>query len=1305
MSGLHAAEPSLDPSAISTRQEFAAALTLLRERAGLTVRDVARAMAVPDSTVGGYFAGRHLPPVKPPEILRNLLKVCGIGDTTTADQWQEALIRVRHLPGPRPAGAPVPYRGLTSFQPDDAEWFYGRQRLIDMLVGRLTCLCADESFGIIAAVGPSGCGKSSLLRAGLVPTVRAGALPTQPGSDAWDVLLFTPGAHPVEALASAGQSPASGWVNGGTGRTEISRQLLVVVDQFEEVFTACQDQAERQEFISALARMAHPAAQISHVPGTPARAVAVLGLRADFYSHALSFPELVPALQDHQMVVGPMTEAELREAITQPARKAALEIEGGLVEVLLRDLAPTAVPSPVAAAYGAGALPLLSHALLATWECNHRRLTVADYRGSGGIHGAVARTAEQAYAALTVPEQELARRVILRLVHVSDDMAATRRRVLAGEFSFPDGAARHVLDRFITQRLITADTGNVEIAHEALLTAWPRLRSWIEADRADGRVHRQLSRAAETWQESGHDPSTLYRGSRLTAARDWADDDRHHRALNQLECAFLDTSCAQKASEDRAARRRARVLRHLVAALAVLTLTAGLLTAYAFQQKGVATGQRDQAISRQVAIDADQLRSTDISLAMQLALAAYQISPTPEARSSLLDSFATPAVTRVLGPPGAMQAVAFSPHGHTMAAAGQDPAIRLWDIARAGHPSRLGRRLAGDTATVFSLAFSPSGQTLASGSQDRTVRLWNMANRAGPVPWGPPLRGPATVYSVAFSRDGNLLATGGADGAVRLWDVTNPRQPRPLGSPLRLASGTVQSVAFSPDGHLLAAGGTAGSVRVWSVTSPAHAVPAGPSLPAGPGTVFSVAFSPAGTTLAAGNADGQVWLFDTRNPAHIIEAGRPLTGPTTWVNSVAFSPDGIRLAAGSSDSKVWVWNLTTRQVTTTLPQPAPVTSVVFLHNDTTLATSGTDGIARIWAIPGPAITGTAGSIWATPVSRSHLIAVTGSGGTARLWNVASPRHPIPVGPVTTDITRAGPASGAAALSPDGRILVAGADNGSAQMWDVADAEHPAPLAHLDGPAGTVQSITFSNSGRLLAITGNKDTTTLWDVGNPHHPVPDAHLTGLASYGLSVSFSPDGQLLAVGSADKLVHLWDIANPRRPVPLPALAGATSYVYTTAFSPDGRVLAEGGADDHVRLWDITSPRHVHRLVTLTGPTNYIYSLAFSPSGDTLAAATGGAITGSAWLWDVTKPAQPTLLATLTEPAGSVFADAFVPGRQAILATGTRSGLLRLWNTSTAQVAAWVCSVAGDRITRAEWAEYVPGFPYRPPCRRLSG
>jgi WD40 repeat protein/transcriptional regulator with XRE-family HTH domain len=1314
--------PGEGPAAVGERRDFAIQLTLLRERAGLTVRAVARILDARDATIGGYFGGAHLPSVNR---LPELLAACGVTGPEAVREWTEALIRVRPRRGR--TGGVAPYRGLASFEPEHSEWFFGREEPTALLRRRLA---EREAAGqaLIVAVGPSGSGKSSLLRAGLVPALL---------DEGRRVELLTPGPHPLTELAArlAADAPetvartvAALSLDPGGCPGLVRQPVALVVDQFEETFTACLDETERQAFVTALCALAGGPAQV------------VLGLRADFYAEALRHPLLAAALQDAQVVVGPMTRAQLRRAIAEPALKAGLALPDGLVELVLSELAPptggaareasdtagaasaadTAQAARAAgaadaadAAHEAGALPLLSHALLATFRRSRdRRLTVSDYRESGGIAGAVAHTAEAICSELTAGQLDLTRRLFLRLVRVSEDSADTRRRVWRSEVLTPGAGDElaDVVDRFIDQRLITAHADTLELTHEALLTAWPRLRAWIDADRTGIRVHSRLTEAAQIWHDAGGDRHALPRGGPLAMFRDWAADPSHRLDLNRLEREFLDAGIEHDRQEKLSARRRTLVLQGLVAALTVLAVLAGGLSVYAFRegeqaraQSAAAQRQRALAVSREVAIEADRARGGDVTLAAQLSLAAYRISPTPQARSSLLDSSAAPSATRLLGPKGGVQALALDSRTHVLVAGCADGTVWRWDATRAARPRVLGKpvtafrtKKSGDAlfgTAVFAVALSPDGRTLAAAGADRTVWLWDLARPAAPRALGKPLTGAGnTVYSLAFSPDGRTLAAGSADRTVRLWDVGDRERPSPI-APLRGAADFVEAVAFSPDGRTLAAGGADRTVRLWDLSHRDTPRALGKPLTGPAGVVDSLAFGPGGRTLAAAVRDGSVWRWNLSAPGGPA-AGKPLTGATSWVNAVAFSPDGRTLAAGGSDDLVRLWDVDTGRVTATLPHPGPVTSLVW-RDGTTLVSGDADAQTRLWHLPSPVLAadGVVNGVAFSP--DGHLLAVAAD--RLRLWDTATRR---PVGP-SLGAPGAGVDAAAVAFSPDGRTLAVAFTDSRLRLWNIADPARPVPLGPpLSGPAsGYVESVAYSRDGRTLA-TGNDDgTVRLWDVADVARPrALGKPLTGPKSYVFSVAFSPDGRTLAAGSADKTVRLWDLTDRAAPSALgkPITAAADS-VYSVAFSPDGRTLAAGSADKKVRLWDLARrarPRALGR--PLTGPGNYVYAIAFSPDGRTLAAASTD---HTAWLWDVSRPAAPAVLATLTGPADHLYTVAFSPDGRT-LAAGGADLTVRLWATDPASVGKRVCAVTGAALSRAEWHQYIQDSPYEPVC-----
>ena len=1074
-----------------------------------------------------------------------------------------------------------------------------------------------------------------------------------PAPNAGPPALLTPGEAPLAALAAAG-----------------SDAPLLVVDQFEEVFGPAVDEDERAAFIRALCALATPV---------------VIALRADFYGRALEYPELARAAQEAQVVVGPMDDTDLRSAVVEPARKAGVTIEDGLVEVLLAD-----VHRPGSESGAAGLLPLLSHALLATWRRGEGvRMTVADYHAVGGIVGGVAQSAEEAFTQLPADRQELVRRIFLRLVHVAPDLADTRRRVERAELPGGGEVTARSLDLFVARRLLTVDEHAVEITHEALLTAWPRLRSWIDADRAGLAAHRRLTEAARAWRDAGRDPDLLLRGGRLAAAQELTTQATGE--LNDVERAFLDAATARDDAERHAERRRTRRLRRLLAVLAVALLVAAVTGAYAVQQRGDMARERDLAVSRQVAARSDVLRAKDPSVAAQLAVAAYRIAPTAEARASLLDATGSPTPARLPGPPGTTQSVAGNAaRGLLVTSAGNGPTAQVWARSDRGWQRLADTPPVGDGA-VLTVALTPDGRLLAAGAGS-AVHLFDLTDPARPAPTGARIGTQGTVTGVAFTPDGRTLVAGGADRTVRSWDVADPARPVP-GAVFTGAAAELQAVAVGPDGRLLAAGGADGTTYLWSFGDPARPQP----LTGQTGKVHAVAFSPDGGTLAAGSADRTVRLWNVAYPAR-PPLGEPLTGPTTWVNTVAFSPDGRRLAFGSSDNGLRVVDLPSRRLVALLPHPGPVTAATFL-DDATLVSGEADGVARVWPVPGPGMGGFADSVFALDWSADGRVLAVGPGsadGTVSLWRVDG-TSATPLGPPIPNPAGEPAFSGSATLTPDGATLAVGRTDGSVRIWDVSTPERPVAVEPpLTGSTGLVEQLTTSPDGATLAVSSDDGTVRLWDLRQPTAPRPLRTLTGPANYVFAAAFSPDGRILAGASADRRGYLWDLGRPGD-APTAVLDGATSYAYSPAFSPDGATLAIGSADKTVRLWDVRRPDLPVPLgAPLHGPTNYVYTVAFGPDGKQLAAASTD---GTAWLWDVSTPSAPRDPISLVASADPLFTVAFSPDG-ATLAAGGADRRVHLWTIDPQRAAAALCARAGAPLSPDEWRRHVGDVPYEPPC-----
>jgi WD40 repeat protein len=1233
-----------------------------------------------------------------------------------------------------PAGPDVcPYPGLAAFEPHQAKWFFGRERLTAELAARLTGRLAEGT--PLVVVAPSGAGKSSLLRAGLVPAVADGAL-AAPGSHNWPRLMMTPGARPFAALAaqlapllsadpaaiadSLAREPArsAGLFREVLGSLAVDGEpagarVILIVDQLEELFTLCTDESERRAFIDLLGVLA------SGTAGADPAGLLVLGLRADFYGRCAAFPQLRDAVQRDQVLVGPMSAAELREAIERPAQEVGLDLEPGLAELLLRDIGASDgragrdgdLAGTVPGAYEPGRLPLIAYALQATWEQRtDHTLTVAGYQETGGIQHAIATAADRTFDALPEESQAAARSLFLRLVKIGDGTQDTRRSVSEAELlqhGRSRGAGEQVLAAFVGARLLTSNEHGIEISHEALLQAWPRLAQWISTDRAGNLLGQEVEDAAAAWERSGHDSSDLLRGGRLEAATGWAAGHSGQGDVSPITRDFLRESKRQQ-------NRSSHLRRAAVAVLAVLALVAAGTAWFALGQRNSAEASSRVAVLNQITAEADQVSSTDQSLAAELNVLAYRMKPSAATYTRLISAENTPLATVLPIPSGSIDSVAFSPNGNILAA-GTSSGARLWNVSNRTHPRPLGAPLAGGMAA--SVAFSPNGSTLAVGT-DSGTRLWNLSSPAHPRLLGAPLA--ARVSSVAFSPNGGILAVG-TDSGVQLWNVSNPAQPQPLGAPLtaegitnpRLTGGpvptptdAVATVAFSANGSTL--GDAIGSsIQLWNMSDPAQprlfGTPLGP-LPYGDGhasLIYSLAFSRSGI-LAAGAADHHVHLWDVANPAQPVSYGS-VVNDTDSVTSVAFSPDGDILATGSDDDTASLWNVTAADDAWLLysaltGHTQAILAVAMSPDGHTLATAGADHTIRLWTLPNTVLTGHLNYVSALAVSRARGIAASGSpDDTLRLWDVASPAHPGPLGgPVP------GPAQyNALSFSPNGLILAAATSADDVQLWQTADPRHPTLLAPpLAGFGAYVATVGFSPNGRVLAAGSFDHTIRLWDVADPARPVAlGPPLTGPAGGVSSVAFSPDGRTLAAASLDGTVRLWDVTDPARPIPLGRpLAADGGSVYSVAFSPDGGTLASGDADGTVQLWDVRDPGHATALGSpLTGHTDTVAWVTFSPDGDTLATASWD---DTIRLWNVVDPARPRAIGgPVTGDPNYINVVAFGPGNHTLIGADG-DDTVRIWNLSAATAIQHICAATVNVLTPSQWHRYVSELPYDPPC-----
>jgi WD40 repeat protein/DNA-binding SARP family transcriptional activator len=1116
-----------------------------------------------------------------------------------------------------------PWKGLVAYDIVDAPWFAGRERLVAELVARLA------PTRVLAVVGASGSGKSSLIHAGLLASLEAGALP---GSEGWIQLVMRPGAHPMRELARValrGTEPSRDRVAELLERMVYSDnapgRVVLVVDQLEETWTACTDEGERAAFLDAIAELVESDLQCS----------VVLVVRADYVAELADQPVLAGALADATVLVGAPTEAEVQRAVGHPAERAGLHLDVGLADALVAD----AGDEP-------GSLPLLSTTLTELWaQRDGRRLTLAAYVTAGGIRGAIARIAERAYGALDDDDQAAARILLLRLAGPGEGDAVTRRRVPLAELAaLPDRRVRAVVDPLAQARLLSVSAGHVEVAHEALFREWPRLRAWLAEDAAGRAVQRRLAVAAGEWDAGGREATELWRGTRLAAGVDFAT--AHPDEITDLERAFLEEGQAQHDAERRAAEERAaaatrqnRRLRWLLGGLVFVLAAAMVAGTLAVRASSRAEREARVAIARELAAASVANLETDPERSVLLALEAVDRTRSanapvlPEAEEALHRAVVASRI--VLTVPGVGGTLDWSPDGKLFVTEGpEDTGVVDIRDAETGKSLRSWR---GHQVDVNDVAFNRDGSMLATTGDDGVARVWNPAT--GEELWR--LKGRGAVWGPSFSPDGSLLAAAWLDeGVVKVWNLTTGTPLRSIGQ-----SGAPRRTYFSPDGKLLAISGVGADNNAAVVVN----VSAGKEVLAPlrhPWPVNDVDWSPDGKWIATSSTDTTVRIWEARTG----NLRFTLSGHTAEVITADWSADSRRLATASFDGTAKLWEITaggTRELLSLSTAKASLVGVAFSPDDRRVMT-GDNGISAVkiwdvslsgdaeWAnLPGNP-TGLNGIAF-TPDGRR----LVGGGGHGKVtvWDPETgtdlrtfgfhgpgadapdtPVYNIDVSPdgklvaAVTDEARvwalgtgeelfAIPDVEDIAWSPNGKLLATASPQGVARIVDRTGAE----VAVLpEEPGLAVVVVRFSPDGRLLATAGwstvrpnpAAEHVKIWDWQRREvlQTIPT-----IVSFG--VAFDPAGARIATANLNGFTEVSDVETGQR---LLTLGGHTGSVQDVAFSPDGSVIATAGSDGSARLWNAESGEQV---LALKGHPTPVSKVKFSPDGSKLATSSAGA------------------------------------------------------------------------------------------------
>jgi WD40 repeat protein len=1102
---------------------------------------------------------------------------------------------------------PNPYKGLRAFQESDATLFFGREALIKRLLNRLHD--GEEYHRFLAVVGPSGSGKSSVVRAGLIPALRQGGLPS---SVDWYYADVIPGAQPFQELANVLTSLAVTPPTDIVKRLETdpnalrelldevlpepSDELFLFIDQFEEIFTLAPSENQSNHFIELL---------YYALTAPNSRLRLVITIRADFYDRPLLQPRISNLMRERTEVVVPMSPSELERVIIEPARKVGVGIDNGLVAAIVAEVKEQP-----------GALPLLQYALSELFERRDGAFILPEaYRDLGGVRGALAKRADEIYDKFDKAHKEAMRQLFLRLVTLGEGTEDTRRRALLSEVTTvgtdksKDSLAvmQSVVETLGRARLLAFDrdpitrSPTVEVTHEAIIREWGKLREWLDESRNDVRLQRALATLASEWEAANRDASFLLRKGRLEQYERWQKVTT--LTLSEQEAGFLNASLEEKirqekeeqerqAREKELEQRSFRALRLLVGVLLVAIVGALGLTTFALRESARAEENarvaREQAqVSRSIAYEAsarNALSEDNSDLALALALLANEAVPNP------------PIVSR--------------------------STLSLVALSRGTR-----KVLPGHDAAVLSVAINADSTRIASSSADAVVKIWDA--QSGDILYRMVGHG-GDVESVAFSPDGRYVVSSAADFLAIIWDVSTGQEVRRL----RGHSAPVRRALFTPDGaHIITASSDSTLIK-WRVDDGTPVT----TFTGHTSAALALAIAPDGKTALSGARDGRLIQWDLETGAVL----REFTSHRTAVSDIGIDLTGTRAVTVSVDGTMILWDLTAGvEALRFVGVPVEVRSVAFTPDGNTVLSASLDGAVQLWStrngLSVDRLLGHGAGVLSVAVNAMGNIAISGSQDqTIRIWQIGNTgqlatlnAHSQRVSEMVVGARTGSIYSG----SPDGVLQIYASTGRRIRTFNFTDM----PILALAVSPDETRALIGSRAGKLFELELGTGAVI-------------RELVGHSGNVLGVDYDASGTRAVTTSQQGEVFVWQLSDGTR---LGTLNAGDKPVYSALFVDDAHVVSTSG-DDSLRLWNYATGAELRRY---EGHRGTVYTLDVTADGKLLAS---GARDGLVIVWNIETGQEQ---ARLNLGVDTVWGVNFTRDGERLL-VGTSSGQVLLWD-----------------------------------------